>query len=34
MTVDHPSFHAAADALAGDGWGIVDDLRLVNAPIN
>ena len=26
MTVDHPSFHAAADALAGDGWGIVDDL--------
>ncbi len=26
MTVDHPSFHAAADALAGDGWCIVDDL--------
>jgi len=26
MTVDDPSFHAAADALAGDGWCIVDDL--------
>jgi SM-20-related protein len=26
MTVEHPSFHAAADALAGDGWGVVDGL--------
>ncbi|MGB3749270.1 MAG: 2OG-Fe(II) oxygenase [Rhodanobacter sp.] len=26
MMVEHPSFHAAADALAGDGWGVVDGL--------
>jgi SM-20-related protein len=26
MTVEHPSFHAAADALAGEGWCLVGDL--------